>query len=389
MVQETSPPGPQLLLARRTVGGRCGREVPPRRAANRDPTAMALTDTALQLTEANRALACWDLQVAENQVAPGSGTANASVILRTPCGRLLLKRRNPRYSNQQWVCFDHALMEHLHARALPTPLAIPTTQGRRWARVDDTVYELYPFMEGEEHSAGHVGQIMNAGEMLARFQEATASFDPPSDKQWERYHSPAKIAEGLDKLSVTRPISLNEMEALTFASRTARELLERVPDDAYWALPQTIVHGDYHPANLKFRGDRVAGVFDLDWCTRQPRMVDLADGLLFFCGRRAQPVIPGDIWSLTQGFEMDADLVLCFGSAYASVVTPRERELRALPDLMRCRWLYCRVDAMQRKVAPARQLEFLVRDLLPPLRWLDRFETRIADGTLLGLRPAR
>jgi len=358
---------------------------------------MMLTDTALRLEEANRALACWDLQVSAPDLARGSGTANASVILRTPRGKLLLKRRNARYSREEWVRFDHALMAHLHGRDMPTPLALPTSKGARWARLGDRVYELYPFVEGDEHIAGDVDQIASAGEMLARFQEATSDFDPPCEKQWERYHSPTKIAEGLAEVTSRSEdempavpeggrLKVGPRLALSTAVITTGAVVERLPDESYWALPQTIVHGDYHPANLKFRGDEVVGVFDLDWCTRQPRMVDLADGLLFFCGRRREPVIPGDIWSLTQSFRMSARLVRAFGGAYTSVMAPSEEELRALPDLMRCRWLYCRVDAMQRKVPRERQLEFLLRDLLPPLEWIDEHEARIADGTLLGLR---
>jgi len=365
---------------------------------------MPLTDISLTLDEANRVLAQWDLSVTRGELTPGSGTANASVILLTPHGKLLLKRRNPRYSKEDWVRFDHSLMEHLHTREMPTPLGLPTKQGKRWARVHGHVYELYPFIEGDEHTEGDLEQIASAGELLARFQAATADFAPPCEKRWERYHSPSRIVEPFRSPLPSGALALRPeaRETLEVAVRTAGELLERLPDDAYWALPQTIVHGDYHPANLKFRDDRVVGVFDLDWCTRQPRMVDLADGLLFFCGRRSEPTIAGDIWSLTQGFEMDEGLVRAFGAGYASPVTggqsfrpggmtvpgtpafPTAAELRALPDLMRCRWLYCRVDAMQRKVPRERQVEFLLRDLLPPLRWLDDNESRIADGTLLG-----
>ncbi len=357
---------------------------------------MMLTDTSLGLAEANHALARWDLQVSADELAPGSGTANASVILRTPRGKLLLKRRNPRYDREEWVRFEHALMEHLRAREMPTPLALPTSEGARWARLDDSVYELYPYIEGEEHVAGNAKQIASAGEMLARFQEATSDFEPPCEKAWERYHSPEKIAKGLvgimgrvgdelpDVLEGGR-LNLGPVLSLSEAVLTVGSLLERLPDESYWALPQTIVHGDYHPANLKFRGDEVVGIFDLDWCTRQPRMVDLADGLLFFCGWRREPVIPGDIWSLTQSFRMSAKLVRAFGAAYTSVITPTKEELRALPDLMRARWLYCRVDAMQRKVRRERQLEFLLRGLLGPLHWINEHEGRIADGTLLRL----
>ncbi len=212
--------------------------------------------------------------------------------------------------------------------------------------------------------------------MLARFHLASDDFEPPADKTWARYHSPADIVAGLATIR-------DDAEALAVADRVAGELVTRLPDEVYGTLPTTIVHGDWHPANLKFDGGRVAGVFDLDWCTRQPRMVDLADGLLFFCSHRAEPIVPGDIWSLTQTMRMDAELTRAFGAGYTALLPPTGDELAALPDLMRCRWLYCRVDAAVRKVEVGRRVEFLLRDLLTPLDWIDAHEADLAAGNLL------
>ena len=349
---------------------------------------MSLTNTTLTRAEALRALASWELPGPPAAIELGSGTANASVILRWGDRELLLKRRNPRYAREQWVRFDHALMAHLSGRGIPVPVALPTRGGQKWAVAGGEVYELYPFMPGDQHRAGDERQVLAAGEMLGRFHLASADFEPPSDKSWDQYHSPAAIVEGLARITALGRLPDDQQaETLRAAEKLGRELLDRLPDEAYWSLPATIVHGDWHPANLKFTGERVAGVFDLDWCTRQPRMVDLADGLLFFCGRRREPLIAGDIWSLTESFEMDSALVTAFGAGYISAVTPTDRELRALPDLMRCRWLYCRVDAAIRKVEPERRAEFVTRDLLGPLAWLDRDQGRIADGSALGLRP--
>jgi len=345
---------------------------------------LSLTSTSLAPEQARRALASWDLPAPVTDIRPGSGTANASAIVHLGQERMLLKRRNPRYAVADWVTFDHALMAHLEAGGVPVPVPLPARGGRTWATLEGEVFELFEFLPGDEHRAGDLGQVCAAGEMLARFHLAGNDFDPPVDKSWARYHSPADIVTGLETIRVAAgALSAANAGAFAVASRVASELVTRLPDEGYWALPTTVIHGDWHPANLKFDGERVAGVFDLDWCTRQPRAVDLADGLLFFCSHRKDPLVPGDIWTLTQTMRMDTELTRAFGAGYTALLPPTGEELAALPDLMRCRWLYCRVDAAARKIEAERRVEFLFRDLLTPLDWIDAHETDLVSGLLL------
>lgn len=342
------------------------------------------TDTCLSESQALGALEHWRLPAPVERIEPGSGTANAAAIVRAGGRAFVLKRRNPRYAVEQWVAFDHALMAHLRARGIPVPLPLPARDRRTWLHLDGAIFELSEFIPGDEHRWGDASQVRAAGEMLARFHLAGEDFRPPAEKSWDRYHSPGAITSGLRTARIEQYAVFPEpYAAVRAAERIASRLLIRLPDAEYWALPLAIVHGDWHPANLKFAGDRVVGVFDLDWCTSQPRVVDLADGLLFFCGHRAEPIVPGDIWSLTQSFEMDAGLVGAFGEGYLAHIHPTPAELQALPDLMRARWLFCRVDAADRKVEPARWLEFIARGLLKPLEWIQENEGAIADGSLL------
>lgn len=341
--------------------------------------------TTLDVGEAREVLAHWGLGVRSRQLVPGSGTANASVIVELPQERLLLRRRNPRYARPDWVCFDHALFAHLRSRGLPAPEPVPGPAGRGWLQRGNAIYELFRYVEGQQHIPGNVRELADAGRLLARIHLATTDFTPPAPKPWPRFHDPMLPREGLrDLLAQVRAHGEQEdrVALLRRAEELADALAERLPDDAYWSLPQAVVHGDYHPANLKFREGRVVGLFDWDWASRQPRMVDVADGLLFFCGVREEPVRAGDIWSLTAGFRLERERVRVFGSAYAQELTPTSEELCALADLMRCRWLYCRIDAAQRKVEPECRVEFFTRDLELPLSGIDALEPEIVGGEL-------
>ncbi len=328
--------------------------------------------------EVEEVLKHWRPGATISLIKPGSGTANASVIVEVADERLLLRRRNRRYANEDWVRFDHALFAHLREAGVAAPPAVKAPNGRSWLRRGDDIYELFHVVEGEAHQEGDPTELESAGRMLARIHSEAADFDPPAPKPWPRFHDPKDALAGLEELltlAAGQQHPAERLETLECARALADDLVERVSDEAYWSLPQTVVHGDYHAGNLKFRDGRVVGVFDWDWSSRQPRMVDLADGLLFLCGRRTEPLVPGDIWSLTSAFELDFERMDAFAQGYGAIVEPELPETRLLPDLMRCRWLYCRVDAALRKVEPARRVEFVVRDFTLPLEGIDALES--------------
>jgi homoserine kinase type II len=287
----------------------------------------------------------------------------------------MLRRRNPRYTREDWVRFDHALLRHLAEDGLPVPRGVEAESGQAWLRDDGALYELFEFIEGEQHHEGHADELRAAGETLAGLHRSAARFEAPVGKPWPRFHDPKDLPAWLEPL--LEEASGEDATVIREAVDLANALVERLPDEAYWSLPQTVVQGDYHPGNLKFHGGEVAGVFDWDWASWQPRMVDLADGLLFFCGVRLRPLVHGDIWSLTDAFEIDPGRVEKHLGGYQSRVRLTPAERAALPDLMRCRWLYCRADAANRKVEPERRVEFVTRDLRLPLTGVDAVAAKL------------
>lgn len=315
-------------------------------------------------------------------VRPHAGTANPAVVVVTRKGQYFLKRRNARYSSRGQLTYDHEVIRRLAQAGLPVTVPVKTRSGSRWLSWDDAVYELYHLVEGREHTAGDLPQIRAAGAVLGAFHKATASLDPGEGKRPQRLHAPAAILRGLrwaleEAERVGDATARDQVRGLMAA---AEGLTVRLPDAEYWALPQCVIHGDYHPANLKFEGDKVVGLFDFDWASAGPRAVDIADGVLFFCGQRPTPVNPADIESLTQAFTLKREWIEAFGAGYASEVTVEERELKALPDLMRCRWLFCRVDAMERKIAPDRKLSYLLDGIAGPLEQIGELTECLRSG---------
>ncbi|MBM3474782.1 MAG: hypothetical protein FJX75_16075 [Armatimonadetes bacterium] len=331
-----------------------------------------MLDLTVGEDEARQVLAHWD--VGELLGFPGErgGTANPAVVLDTAAGRFFLKRRNPRYSAPEMLRHDHALMEHLAAKGLCTPLAMRSREGRRWVESEGETYELYPYMPGEPHDPTSEAQVREAGRALARFHRAAEDFDPPLGKRWPRYHAPALTIEALrwalDEPAGRAPGAARE--ELQRLLSVAEGLADSFTDADYAACPHTTVHGDWHPANVKYRGDRVCGIFDLDWATHQPRLLDVADGVAFFAGTRSRPVDASDIRSLTQPFRLEPARTRAFLEGYRSVLPVRPDELRLLPQFLLARWLWCRADPMRRKVPREEAIDYLLDGIWGPIEQL-------------------
>ena len=322
---------------------------------------------------------------------PSGGTANASIVIVARGGQYVLKRRNPRYCNPQQLVYDHYVLHAVRRNGLPVPQPVKTPSGSRWLEHEEHIYELYRFLDGKVEADPSVGQIAASGSMLARFHQTTEALQPPGSKSFGRFWDPRKaivMLNGLlERARAGNTGNLAEMDAteaanvLVYLLAQTAAVEERLPDERYWALPQTIIHGDWHPANLKFDGEEVAGIFDFDWVDRQPRMVDIADGMLYVCGVRPAVKGLGDIWSLTVTPRLELPRMRVLMAAYAETQPLTKAEVAALADLMTVRWVYSRVDAAERKVAEFDQVRFVLREVATPLQWLaEHREVLAQDG---------
>jgi homoserine kinase type II len=303
---------------------------------------------------------------------PGGGTANANLTLEAATGKYFLKRRNPKYAQAQFVAFDHRLMEHLHPYAIGTPLAIRTRSGVRWREFGGRIYELFPYQEGVAHDRHSLAQLAGAGRRLAAYHRATRVFTPPAGKEWPRYQDPGYLRETVDAMDGELRSRLSEADC-DYLRMQIQRLEREFPDARYHALPKIVVHGDYHPGNVKFQGDAVCGIFDLDWATFQPRLLDLADGVFLFCGERDSDTDAADIVSLTQTWRPSVERTRVFLDAYLETETVCPEEWNALDLAIRARWLTCRM-AGRLKLPENNRVDFVTHGLVEPLRALDALE---------------
>ena len=77
------------------------------------------------------------------------GTAGAgNWRIETDRGAWLLRTRGARTSTPDAIAFDHALRRHLVSRGVPTAAPAARRDGQTFTRLDDRVFEVYPFIAG-------------------------------------------------------------------------------------------------------------------------------------------------------------------------------------------------------------------------------------------------
>jgi len=316
------------------------------------------------------------------QVGFHSGTAAKSWRVSAEHGEFILRTRGSRTSSDALVQYDHDLRRHLIRAGIPTAAPLPTRKGDGVVRMAGHVLELYPFIRGSCVERTAESHVSAAAAMLARFHEAARTFEPatalPPVAQYRtlgfedtrsRMEDPGLLTRVYERLSEHAAATQFSSE-LRLAHEWLRRLRSTFDDSVYNSLPHTVTHGDYTPANLLFSGHRVVGVFDFDWARRAPRVRDLADGLFFISGTRLTPLVPGDIWSLTEAVDLKIPRVVLWLQSYHDVSPITHSELKAIPLALAARWLSVRVEGMA-KVSDRLRMRFALAPITKPLMWLD------------------
>lgn len=326
----------------------------------------------LQMTQEQTALARWGL--GDALVAPlTGGTANANFRIDHASGVYVLRRRSPRYVRSNQLAFDHALMRHLADQGIRGPNPLGTADGATWVTLDDAVYELHRFLEGRPVEWTRLEDLRIAAESLRRWHEAAATFVPPVDKNYPREDAPEDIRAGIAELRdvLRQPEEAAVLDAL---SAWTDRIAQALPDSLYRALPNQIVHGDFHPGNVHV-AENALGIFDLDCASYQPRARDVADGMLYFCARRDGPFDASTIERLTRECWLEPERNRMFLEAYGPLT---RQEYAALPWLMAARWIYSRVRG-RLKLPREKWPSYVAAGVLTPLEALD-----LMDGNITG-----
>ena len=226
------------------------------------------------------------------QTFPRGSRRAPKLILKTDTGLYLLKRRARGKDDPYKVAFCHELQLYLSNQKFPLPHLMGTKKGNNsMLRWKERTYELFEYIRGMNYdmsleATGDAGRILGLFHKLLK--DYKSSYEPPSGS----YHASDCVKRSVDLI----PESLDKAHANGRSSLSNGQVtgtLEFLHDSYYAAAvkvnelgladwPRQIVHSDWHPGNMLFRGSRVVAVIDYDAARIQQRVLDVANGALQF-----------------------------------------------------------------------------------------------------------
>jgi len=109
---------------------------------------------------------------APRKSTPLNGTRNRNYLVRSERGKWFVRHRYAGYAQLDRVRFDHEALRFLNAHGIPVVPPLPSADGNSFTICDDTVWEVYPFIEGVPMREGMHGLVKELGAAIASFHEA-------------------------------------------------------------------------------------------------------------------------------------------------------------------------------------------------------------------------
>jgi homoserine kinase type II len=297
------------------------------------------------------------------------GFVDENWLVETELGRYFLKRRHPRRrQSARLIRAQHELIAWLRQAGFPAPAIVPTAAGETFLALDDEIYEVEEYIDGEPYDHGRGEHLDEAAVTLGRYHTLVEGFAPQALREQAELYCPASSHSLLVRLR--EAWQTEDAPDLSQLTRRLEAQIYRLAGrfNRHGELPQLIIHGDYYADNLLFDGDRIVGVVDFDKANWQPRVAEMAEALIYFASPR-----PGHLKHLVYPGFLEKERFFRFLENYARASTLDEHEVRALPDYICCIWL---------SISLMRLLE---KDTQRPAQALEALQEVLALGTWVSV----
>jgi len=213
------------------------------------------------------------------------------LIIKTTSGTYLLKRLARGKDDPFKVAFCHNLQLYLADKQFPLPHLIGTrTDNNSMLQRKSSIYELFEYIKGISFD-NSVEATTDAGKILALFHKLLIDYQPEYEPPQGSYHAARSVAKSMQMIPTTLA-KVDPNNAIQHADHIQKTVLFlqasynaaalRVNEMGLSDWPMQIVHSDWHPGNMLFRGHRVVAVIDYDAARIQQRVIDVANGALQF-----------------------------------------------------------------------------------------------------------
>lgn len=357
-----------------------------------------------KIAEIKRVLNFYDLGQLRTTCRVEQGVINDNWIVETVRGRYFLKRRHPDLKNAELIYAQHELIQHLRHSGFPAPAIIPNRRGETLLILDGEFYEIQEFIEGKPYEQTNEAHFIAAATTLGFYHAYVQNFTSKALCNVDRLYCPIILTSNLSIISKALKIRSGSHFAdfIQALASHAMDLSSRL--SSCKQLPSLVIHGDYHAGNLIFKNDDVVGVVDYDKARHQPRVVELAEALIYFASPK-----PGTMEHLAYSGFLEWDRFTSFLRHYARALrlpdkkvvdyirplqpapdilvrTPcesawlREDEVLVLPDYIRSIWLSVSVEQLLERRFQTDEVKEFLRELLELSQWPSTHRQRIIEA---------
>lgn len=269
------------------------------------------------------------------ELAQGS-VYSPKVIIETERGKLLLKRRARGLDLPALVGFGHEVLLACLAAGLCVPPLLGTSQGgNSMVQFEDHIYELFAFIDGDPFDQGNLAHARGAGALL---REAHTLMDGVKTS-----FEPSVEPRTID----TSRLGLLTPRAAALAAGLSDDLSRLMGYGAELAQANAtrpaLVHGDWHPGNMIFRGEHIVAICDFDNTRVGSRAREVAQAMVHVSliaprpGQTAAQVAPEPELDILRAFwegyragaEAPCSVRLCLGLMPAVMI---DEALASLPS---------------------------------------------------------
>ena len=301
-------------------------------------------------------------------IQPLGGTATPKWTINTNEGRYVVRIRPDEFSDTGQSTLTHQALIKLADAGLPVPRPLIRSTGETLYNFGDSVIEVLEWIDGDIWSGESPEALRNVGIFLAKFH-AILGTDFSSSSEIDLREDHPDALQAMMNTLLARACDAHSSDQLNAINGLIQQGRYELEATLYPSLPRAVIHGDFHPGNVRFHGIEIAALYDFDYLAIQARSRDIIDAVIFFASDRPTVFEPDDIRSLTQPFTPNLTASRAVLAGYQSMSLLTSDEWQALPLLLRSRWIQMRLRG-SRKVSVTEQFDFVLTDFSAVTDWL-------------------
>jgi Ser/Thr protein kinase RdoA (MazF antagonist) len=328
--------------------------------------------------EISRVLSLYPVGSLKKATLAAGGVMNENWFVDMDTGKYFLRRRSLLFTFDS-IDFELLLIEYISGLGFPTPKLIRTSEGGLYVNIEGRTWELYEYIPGEPFRADNLAQTKSAARLLARFHIVAAGYYAKVNNAPYRKIDLGTVAGMIDQF---KEQAREELKTSTLGTLVEPGIMGLIDAQAEVVLDGiqplsgsllTIIHGDFQPSNVIFRGDDAVALIDLGNAALSYRSYDVARAILAFSTLRPDYSSQSDMdpW-------LDMNRVKAFFRAYQADMPISDAEIQAMPALIRGTFIFGISYYMKIEEDLMKKAALLV-NAISFIRWLDATEAELKD----------